>query len=327
MGKIAIGLYRSGAEEKMKRQIIDTIKKYDTIIIHRHVRPDPDAYGSQFGLKEIIETNYPNKKVFAAGAHEDSLTYLAEPDLFEVGQYENALVIITDTGNTERIDGEDYEKAAYILKIDHHPDVDQYGDMRWVDTTVSSTSELITELFEYGEEHEDWQMTANAARLLFAGIVGDTGRFMFPSATVQTFERASKLIKFDFDRAQLFAGMYEVDRKILHLQGYIYQNFDIDEHGAAFIKLTTDILESFHVTPAETSQLVGSLGEVKGISAWVIFIEEDAQIRVRLRSKGPIINELAAKYNGGGHPLAAGATVKDWEEAEVLIQELKQLCK
>lgn len=311
----------------MKRQIIDTIEQYERIIIHRHVRPDPDAYGSQFGLKELILKNYPNKEVYAAGEHEESLTYLAMPDTINRSLYEGALVIVTDTGNTERIDGEFHNEGALLLKIDHHPNNDPYGDMRWVDTSASSTCEMITTLFEYGEKEHDWKMSDNGARLLFAGIVGDTGRFMYPSATVETFERASALIKYDFDREQLFAGMYEVDRKILHLQGYIYQNFTIDERGAAFIKLDIDTLKEFEVSASETSQLVSALGKVKGICAWVIFIQEDDQIRVRLRSKRPVINTLAAKYGGGGHPLASGATVFSWEEADQLIEDLKQLCK
>ena len=99
---------------------------------------------------------------------------------------------------------------------------------------------------------------------------------------MKTFELASELIKYDFDRAKLFAGMYEVDRKVLHLQGYIYQNFEIDENGAAFIKIDQRHFKKFNVTASETSQLVGSLGEVKGICAWTILIEEEDQIRVRL---------------------------------------------
>ncbi len=39
----------------------------DTIIIHRHVRPDPDAYGSQLGLKYYIQQKFPQKQVFADG--------------------------------------------------------------------------------------------------------------------------------------------------------------------------------------------------------------------------------------------------------------------
>lgn len=310
----------------MKRQIIDTIEQYDKIIIHRHVRPDPDAYGSQVGLKELIKKNYPDKQVFASGRHDDLLSYLAEQDAVSEEDYNGALVIVTDTGNTERIDAEFFGSGSYCVKIDHHPNVDPYGDLRWVDTNSSSTSEMIYELFEEGRRHYGWQMSDASARLLFAGIVGDTGRFIFPSATVRTFEVASELIKYDFDRTKLYAGMYEEDRRILHLKGYIYQNFIMNEQGMAYIKIDKKILQEFNVSASETSQLVGVLGDVRGICAWVIFVEEDDQIRVRLRSKGPVINGLAAQYNGGGHPLASGASVYNWQQADEIIEKLKALC-
>ncbi len=324
--KIATGTYHCWEEPILKRQIIDTIERYETIILHRHVRPDPDAYGSQVGLKEMLEHNYPEKKIFATGLHEPSLTYLATQDIVKQADYSGALVIVLDTANTERIDGEFYKDGAFLLKIDHHPDVDPYGDLRWVDTTASSTSEMITALFYEGKEAVGWEMSSAAARLLFAGIVGDTGRFIFPSATVQTFQIASDLITYEFDRTELFKSMYEVKRELLHLQGYIYQNFVIDENGTAFIKLDKNTLERFNVTASDTSQLVGSLGDVKGICAWIIFIEEEDQIRVRLRSKGPVINGLAAQYGGGGHPMASGASVSTWDEADEVIRKLKKIC-
>ena len=62
--------------------------------------------------------------------------------------------------------------------------------------------------------------------LLFAGIVGDTGRFMFQSTTQQTMDTAGKLITYGFDRTELFNGMYEVERNLLQLKGYIYENFE-----------------------------------------------------------------------------------------------------
>ncbi|MFJ7184462.1 DHH family phosphoesterase [Lysinibacillus xylanilyticus] len=311
----------------MKRQIIDTIASYETIIIHRHVRPDPDAYGSQQGLKELILANYPEKKVFAVGEHDESLSFLANPDNITDDIYDDALVIVTDTANTERVDDQRYTKGKMIIKIDHHPNDDQYGDLLWVDTNASSCSEMIYELFEEGKQVANWILTDASARLLFAGIVGDTGRFQFPSTTVKTFKIAGELITYNFDRNQIFDGMYEMEQKLLNLQGYIYQNFKMDEYGAAHIKLTKELLAEFNVVPSEASLLVGCLGSVKGICAWVVFIEEADQIRVRLRSKGPVINTLAKEFNGGGHPLASGATAYSWEEAERVITRLQGICK
>ena len=310
----------------MNSQIIDTIKQYSTIIIHRHVRPDPDAYGSQLGLKYILEYNYPEKTILAAGEHDLTMGFLGTQDNVADEDYNGALVIVTDTANTGRIDDQRYLQGDKLIKIDHHPNDDAYGDLLLVDTGASSSSELIYELFEVGQVQENWELPTAAARQLYAGIIGDTGRFLFPSTTQKTFRIAGELIKSDFDRNELHNGMYEMERKLLHLQGYMYQNFKMDENGAAYVKITLDILREFEVTATETSLLVSSLGNVKGMKAWVIFIEEENEIRVRLRSKGPVINELAKEFNGGGHPMASGATAYSWEEAEQVIARLKEIC-
>ncbi|MET3575942.1 bifunctional oligoribonuclease/PAP phosphatase NrnA [Bhargavaea ullalensis] len=311
----------------MKRQIIDMIEHYDTIIIHRHVRPDPDAYGSQLGLKELILANYTGKAVFAAGTADPSLDYLGRPDELPDDAYEGALVIVTDTANTERIDGGRYAEGAALLKIDHHPDDDRYGDRRWVIPGMSSTSEMIYDLFREGADSRGWTMTANAARLLFAGIVGDTGRFVYPSATPQTFRAAADLITRDFDRTALYDEMFEMDAPLLKLNGYIYQNLELDENGAAVITVTKEIMETFGLTPEDTAKLVGAPGMVKGIRAWLFKVEEPGQIRLRFRSKGPVVNELAKQFGGGGHALAAGASAKNWTEAERAARALRELCR
>lgn len=310
----------------MKKQIIETIKDFDTIIIHRHVRPDPDAYGSQGGLAEIIRTSFPEKKVYTVGQGEKSLTFLRTMDEVPDELFAQALVIVCDTANEERVDDQRYKNGAKIIKIDHHPNVDPYGDLLWVDTTASSVSEMIYELFLEGKDL-GLKMNEEGARLLFAGIVGDTGRFLFPSTSQKTFEYAGKLIQYGFDRSILFNSLYEMDAHVLKLQGYVLQNFSMDKNGAASIKLTGTILDKYEVTASEASLLVGTLGSVKGIKAWVFFIEEPAEIRVRLRSKGPIVNELARQYNGGGHPMAAGASIKQWSEADEIIAKLQKICE
>lgn len=310
----------------MKQQILDMIKQYETIIIHRHVRPDPDAYGSQGGLAEIIKASFPEKHVYTVGKEERSLRYLRELDTISDDTYKGALVIVTDTANAERICDSRYSLGEQLIKIDHHPNEDPYGDLVWVDTTSSSTSELIYEWYLAGKE-QGLKMSDAAARLLYAGIVGDTGRFLYPSTNDRTFQYAGELIKYHFSRTEVYDGMYEMPLNVVKLNGYVLQNFEMDEEGIASVRISKELLAEYEVRPADASLLVSVLGSVEGIKAWVFFIEEEDQIRVRLRSKGPVINTVAKKYHGGGHPLAAGASIFSWDEAKHVVFDLQQACK
>lgn len=308
------------------QSIIETIQSFETIIIHRHVRPDPDALGSQAGLKEIIEQSFPNKNVFVVGEEDPSLTFLVQMDTISDEQYKGALVIVCDTANTARISDQRYALAEKIIKIDHHPNNDAYGDVLWVNTDASSTSEMIYTLYKEGKE-SGLKLNDAGARLLYAGIVGDTGRFLFPSTTEKTFSYAAELVEYDFDRTKLYSQMYEVDDRIARARGFVLENFTISPNGSSAVKITAEKLKELKLDIMETGQLVRVLGDIKGIKAWVFFIEEsETQIRVRLRSNGPIINTIAERFRGGGHPLASGATVHSWEEADELIAQLEEVC-
>ncbi|CAI9389185.1 DHH family phosphoesterase [Niallia sp. Sow4_A1] len=310
----------------MKQQILDAIKVFDTIIIHRHVRPDPDAYGSQGGLAEIIKASFPEKNVYTVGKEEISLNFLRRLDEIDDSTFKDALVIVCDTANQERVCDQRYQTGKMLIKIDHHPNDDAYGDIAWVETTASSTSELIYELYLFGKD-QGLKMSDEAARLLYAGIVGDTGRFLYPSTSEKTFHYAGELIKYSFSRTDIYDQMYELDPSIVKLSGFVLQNFNVHENGVASMMINKEILDQFHATPAQASLLVSSLGSVKGLKAWAFFIEESDQIRVRLRSKGPVINGIAKKYNGGGHPLASGATIYHWDEVGTVIRDLEEVCK
>ncbi len=308
----------------MKKEILEEIKAYQTIILHRHVRPDPDAYGSQMGLAEIIRATFPEKKVFSVGSKEPTLAFLGEVDVIADEIYKGALVIVCDTANTERIDDSRYQMGAKLLKIDHHPNDDAYGDLLWVNTQASSCSEMITSFYE--EFQDELVLNKAAARLLYAGIVGDTGRFLYPSTTEETLRLAAKLVKFPFNRPELYQNLYQRPLKTVKLSGYIFENLNMHKNGAATIYISKEVLQKFDVLPKQASDLVSSIENIEGLKAWIMFVEEDSEIRARLRSKGPIINELAKEYRGGGHPLASGATVYTKEEVLEMEQKLYQIC-
>lgn len=102
-------------------EILHKIQEYQTIIIHRHKNPDPDALGSQAGLKEIIQHNFPDKRVLMTGYNEPSLSWISLMDDVTDADYSGALVIVTDTANRPRIDDQRYLNGDFMIKIDHHP--------------------------------------------------------------------------------------------------------------------------------------------------------------------------------------------------------------
>ncbi|HEN2820473.1 TPA: bifunctional oligoribonuclease/PAP phosphatase NrnA [Streptococcus agalactiae] len=304
------------------QQILDKIKEYDTIIIHRHMRPDPDALGSQIGLRDIIKHNFPKKKVLATGFDEPTLAWIAKMDQVTDQDYQGALVVVTDTANTPRIDDERYKKGDFLIKIDHHPNDEVYGDLSYVDTNASSASEIVTDF----ALSCDLLLSTSAARVLYNGIVGDTGRFLYPATTSKTLKIASKLREFDFDFSAMARQMDSFPFKIAKLQGFIFEQLKIDKNGAACVTLTQEDLKRFDVTDAETAAIVGVPGKIDIVESWAIFVEQsDGHYRVRLRSKSHIINEIAKRHNGGGHPLASGANSYSLEENQAIYQEIQEI--
>lgn len=304
------------------QQILDKIKEYDTIIIHRHMRPDPDALGSQIGLRDIIRHNFPKKKVLATGFDEPTLAWIAKMDQVTDQDYQGALVVVTDTANTPRIDDERYKKGDFLIKIDHHPNDEVYGDLSYVDTNASSASEIVTDF----ALSCDLLLSTSAARVLYNGIVGDTGRFLYPATTSKTLKIASKLREFDFDFSAMACQIDSFPFKIAKLQGFIFEQLKIDKNGAACVTLTQEDLKRFDVTDAETAAIVGVPGKIDIVESWAIFVEQsDGHYRVRLRSKSHIINEIAKRHNGGGHPLASGANSYSLEENQAIYQEIQEI--
>ena len=109
----------------MFNKIYRKIKKYNTIVIARHVGADPDALASQIALRDSIKKTFPKKDVYAIGYPASKFKYLGNLDKFQESMYENSLLIVTDTPDKKRIDGADPDRFEYSIKIDHHPFIEK----------------------------------------------------------------------------------------------------------------------------------------------------------------------------------------------------------
>ncbi len=309
--------------EILMNDIMKEIESTDKVIIHRHVRPDPDAYGSQLGLKYYLKLKFPDKEIYAVGKAEESLNFIGTFDQIEDETYQDALVIVCDTANAPRIDDQRYALGARVLKIDHHPAVDQYGEINLVNTNASSTSEIIYDMILHFNDESI--INADVARVLYLGIVGDTGRFLFNNTTQHTMEIAGRLIGFPFDHNAELNKMSEKDPRLMPFQGYVLQNFELFEDGYCQVRITKDVLEQYNIKSNEASQFVNTIADIRGLKIWMFGVDEGDQIRCRLRSKGQfVINDVANDFGGGGHPNASGVSVYSWEEFDSLAKALRQ---
>lgn len=305
----------------IQREINKKIKEFNTIIIHRHQLPDPDALGAQGGLQKAIQHSYPNKKVYVVGEEEARLKFMISMDTVEDDQYKDALVIVVDTATSERISDPRFSKGKFIIKIDHHPDREAYGELNWVDTAFSSTSEMIYELVQ---ESTDLRLTDDAAKLLFSGIVGDTGRFQYPNTTEQTMRYTSELLRFNFRPQDFYNKFYKESRNVALLKGLVLVEHKVTTNGVAHFIITEELMNKYGVTPFEAANLISCLSDIEGNRIWALFIQTKEGYRSRVRSKRVDVNDIIKPFGGGGHKLAAGALLKDLESVEKLIKSLDE---
>jgi len=307
-------------------QIYKQIKKYDKIVIARHIGADPDALGSTLGLKEVILNTFPKKKVYAVGVPAARHKYIGELDRFTEDMYDNSLLIVLDTPNLKRIDGVDVERFEYKIKIDHHPFIEKFADIELIDESSSSASQLVVELIK----NTKLKLNKEGAEKLYVGIVGDTNRFLYYYTTAKTFELVSYLFKeTSIDFTKLYENMYLKSLHDLRFQSYVINNITLTENGFGYLKIEQDILDEYGVDAATASNVVNNLTYIEDMYSWAIFAYDRSNNNIRgsIRSRGPIINEVASNYNGGGHIYASGVRVSDFDIVDNIIKDLDEVCK
>lgn len=303
--------------------IYKQIKKYNNIVIARHIGADPDAIGSQLALRDIIKNNFVNKNVYAVGNPASRFKFLGTLDKVEE-KLEKALLIVLDTPDIKRIDGIELSDYDYIIKIDHHPFIEKFGNLEYIDDNACSTSQILLEFFLDMKLNFDEEIAKN----LYTGIIADTDRFLHDYTSSKTFSLVSRLIEISgIDFTKLYRSLYIRPIEEIRFEGYIYQNLNVNENGLAFIKIDEDLIKEYGVDAASPGNMINDLKFVKEIIVWV-FLSEDKKsnlIRANIRSNGPVINELATRFGGGGHKYASGARLTSWEQADRLIEELDKL--
>lgn len=308
----------------MYKKIIETIKAYDNIVIHRHLNPDLDALGSQLGLKGIIEENFEGKTVKVVG-DENQFSFIGKMDEVEDSFYQNALVIVVDVAVSALVSDDRYKLAKEVLVIDHHQNPSDIATIFHSDPRHIATCQILTDMCM----QESLTVTPNTATALYSGLVTDSGRFMYPATNEVTFLSAWFLAKNGARIQEIYDALYIEDLSFKKLKGHFINNFKTTKSNVAYMKNTMDLKEEYGVSSFTISRgMVNQMSGIKGIPMWANFTEfEDGTIQCELRSKTITIVDIAKKYGGGGHNLACGCTVYDWETTNQILDDMDALLK
>lgn len=310
----------------MFQEIINQVHKYDTIIIHRHSKPDGDAMGSQIGLKHILKENYPNKQIYVVGdvaGHYDFMEDCLMDEIFDEC-YTNALAIILDCGAKHLISDARFEKASCTVRFDHHLFCEKIADYEVIDTTYESCCGLITEF----AMKCNLRVPSIAAKSLYTGMTTDSGRFRYDSTSANTFRLAAFLMEQSIDLNEIYRNLYAEDYESKKLRAEFLLKIQFTQNNVAYIYTTLEELKALGKDTFSISRgMVNTMADIKNVDIWVNFTETEEGILCELRSSKYNINPIAVKYGGGGHKKASGACVTSKEEAMCMLTDLDQMAK
>ncbi len=305
--------------------IYNKIKEYDTIIIHRHTRPDGDALGSQIGLKNAILETFPNKCVKVVGDMMERYSWMGTMDEIEDSLYDNALTIVCDCGAEKLISDERYKNGDFLIKIDHHLPQGDYGDLSYVDTSRESCSGIIAEIIL----NTPLKLNNMAASSLFTGIVTDSGRFRYSQTNSKTLDIASKLLDYDVDIEYIYNKLYIEKLSNVKLRAKLISKFNITSSNVAYLINTKEEVEEYGLPIFDISRgMVNIMAGIEGIYIWANFTEDkDGVVFCEFRSSGLNINQVATMFGGGGHLQASGCTLNSLEEIPNVIEQLNKVAR
>ena len=308
----------------MFEKIRHELHSFDTIIIHRHNKPDGDALGSQIGLKHILLENFPDKQIFAVGDDARFFGFMDDAVMDQIpdSAYENALAVILDCGAPTLISDSRYQLARRTVRIDHHLFTQTIADVEVIDSSFESCCGMIAQL----AKESGFRLNTVAAKSLYTGMVTDSGRFRYDSTTARTYALASFLMETPFDITEIYQQLYADSFDSKKLKAQFILKIQFTEKNVAYIYTTAEELKRIDADLFTVSRgMVNTMADIRGVNIWCNFTETENGVLCELRSNRHNINPIAVKYGGGGHAKASGATVADRQTAMAMLADLDKL--
>lgn len=315
----------------MINRVKEAILESQSIGVIAHKSPDGDSLGSAMGLYHVLKDFHGNVRVFQNDEIPKKYRFLNEGGdmvLYEPGMGKDLdLLFVLDCGHPARLVESRgiLEEAGKVVNIDHHMNNPHFGDINIIDVEISSTCELVYDLVKA----MGMKVGKSAATALYTGIVTDTGSFKYSNTNPKTLRTAAEILALGVDKEQIYREVYQNRRlKEVQLLGEVLNTIEPKFGGhLAFAVLSRARMERYDLGIQDLDELIEFIRDIEGVEVSVVLKEkEDGGTKIGLRSKGKHkVNGIAKEMGGGGHEMAAGASVDtDLKETEKHLLHLFQ---
>ena len=305
----------------MKQKILSAIEEHSIITIFRHGHPDHDALGSQFGLRQFLVDNYPEKQIFCLGEERMNTDLYPASDMVTDEMIQKSLAIVVDTAGKQRVDDSRFDSALMKIRIDHHPQMDEGYDLQLVKSDAGSCSEILTEcMIDWGKTISD-----QTAEILIRGIIADTLGFRTTNTTAMSLRMAAVLAEKNVDLPEINRQVFDTTKERYELSTEFRKRATVHDCGIVTLILDLEECRKLNISSTKAKELVTSFGGVKDFEIWAVFAQtENGLYEGSLRSRKLVINDTVGSFGGGGHQNACGIKGLTLDKVHELIETLKE---
>jgi len=277
-----------------------------------HVRPDGDCIGSQVAWTRILNQSGAFAESFNWDAIPKALRGFAHATPFHSGpppEFPDAQMVVTvDCSAIDRI-GEAYRKRfpSPDLCIDHHVSNTGFAKANWINAKAAATAEIIA-----GVSHDlGLKLDALTAQALYVGMATDTGQFCYEATTERVFEICGWLLKQGANPHQAALELYEKESTArLDLLQRFLETLRWELNGRVGIGfISRDMFAETGTHREDTEGFINYPRSIETVQIALLMEEQpDGSVKGSLRSNDPKfrVDQLAARFSGGGHACAAG---------------------
>lgn len=293
------------------------LDRYHNFALSTHINPDGDAIGSELSLYLFLTQLGKSVRIFNTDAVPVNYRFLPFwdniEDVHSVGTYRPEVLVVLDASTLERI-GKKLSNTLLplhkLVSIDHHATAEPFGDINLIESSVSSTSEIVYTLIKYHQT----PISKACALCLYTGLMFDTGCFRYSNATAETHRIAAELIEIgEFAPDEVYRSVYEhIPVSKIHLLREILRTLRVTDDGKiASVYATQAMFQKTGTTPEAVEGVVNQIQAIAGVEVALCACElTDRSTKISLRSQGQVdVSELASEFEGGGHSRAAGCRV------------------